>query len=53
MTFLLKGGLIATYTGAGPRAYKADVLIEGSVIKDIQPNIQAPAGAEVIDCTNK
>ena len=53
-TYLLKGGIIATWTKENQaRSFKADVLVEGTTITQIAENISAPAGAEVIDCTNK
>lgn len=52
--YLLKGGTVATFTKENvARAFVADVLVEGDVITRIAENIVAPAGAEVIDCTDK
>ncbi|KAF2100906.1 Metallo-dependent hydrolase [Rhizodiscina lignyota] len=34
-------------------ATKTDILVEGGTITRIEPNISAPQGAEVIDCTDK
>lgn len=52
--FLLKGGIVATCTKEnGPRAYKADVLVEGSTITKIAGQIPEVAGVETIDCKNK
>lgn len=53
-TYLLKGGVVATWTKENQsRAFKADILIESTTITQIAEDITAPAGAEVIDCTNK
>ena len=53
--YLLKGGTVATFIQATnePRAFKADVLIDGSTIADIKEHIDAPLGVEVIDCKDK
>lgn len=54
MPTYLKGGVIVTYTKENEaRSYKADVLVEGSIISQIGDNLIAPPGVEVIDCTNK
>lgn len=53
MSYLLKGGLIATFTKDGPRTLKADVLIESSTITKIEENLPNIPGVETIDCTNK
>ena len=53
-TYVLKGGIVATWTKENEaRAFKADVLVEGTTITQIAEDIAAPSGAEVIDCTNK
>ena len=53
--YLLKGGTVATFIQATnePRAFRADVLVEGSTIVRIEENINAGPGVEVIDCTDK
>ncbi|KAI0652884.1 Metallo-dependent hydrolase [Cubamyces menziesii] len=53
---LLKGGTIATCTGdrtAAPRVYKADVLIVGNTIAQIEESIAPGPDVEVVDCVNK
>lgn len=53
-SYLLKGGIVATYGADNkPHAFKADVLVEDSVIVKIDANISAKAGVDVIDCTDK
>lgn len=53
-SYILRNGLIATFTKANePCAFRADILVEGSMIAAIGEQLSAPAGAEVIDCTNK
>ena len=53
-TYVLKGGIVATWTKENEaRAFKADVLVEDTIITQIAEDITAPSGAEVIDCTNK
>ena len=53
-SYLLKGGTIATFTKDNtPRAFAADVLVEGSTITQIGSNIAAPSGAEVVDCSGR
>jgi cytosine/adenosine deaminase-related metal-dependent hydrolase len=47
---LLKGGIVLTMDRAAGDYAKADVLIEGSKIKAIGPNL--PGGGQVIDCTD-
>jgi dihydropyrimidinase len=49
MGLLIKGGEIVT---ADARMY-ADILVEGEMIRDIAPHLDAPAGFEVIDATGK
>ena len=52
--YLLKGGIVATWTKENQsRAFKADVLVEGSTIVQIEENINAGPNVEVIDCTDK
>ncbi|KAI0346824.1 Metallo-dependent hydrolase [Trametopsis cervina] len=51
--YLLKGGVIATWTKDGPKSYKADILVEGSTITRIAEDITVSSGVEVIDCKNK
>jgi dihydropyrimidinase len=45
MTLHIKGGTVAT----ADRTYRADVLVEGGLIAAIGENLDAPAGAEVVD----
>ena len=54
MTYLLKGGTIATFTKDSdkPSVYAADVLVENSLIKQIGPNLDAD-DAHIIDCSEK
>lgn len=53
-TMLLKGGTVLIHDVIdNVKAKKADVLIEGNKIKKIEPDISAPADAQVIDCSNK
>lgn len=49
MSLLIKGGRIITATDD----FVADVLCEGSIIRQIAPQIDAPAEAEVIDAAGK
>lgn len=51
--YLLKGGTVATWTKEGPKAFKADVLVQGSTIAQISEDIAKNPGVEVIDCKNK
>ncbi|KAI0751091.1 Metallo-dependent hydrolase [Daedaleopsis nitida] len=53
--YLLKGGTVATCVQGSDeaRVYKADVLVEGTTITRIEPNIEPVPGVEVIDCKNK
>ena len=53
--YLLKGGKIATCVQGSKDAlvYKADVLVEGTTITRIEPNIAPGSGVEVINCDNK
>ncbi|EMD40540.1 hypothetical protein CERSUDRAFT_91268 [Gelatoporia subvermispora B] len=54
MAYLLKGGIIATFTSENKAvSYKADVLVEGSTITKIAAKIDATPGVEVLDCTDK
>lgn len=53
-SYLLRGGIVATYTKDNEaRAFKADVLVEKSVITQIGEGLTVPNSAEIIDCTNK
>ena len=53
-TYLLKGGIVATWTNdGGAKAYKTDVLVEGSTITQIAEDISPRPGVEIIDCKNK
>ena len=53
-SYLLKGGIVTTYTKENvPRAFKADVLVEGSTITAIGENLLSPSGAQVIDCQGR
>ena len=45
MTLLIRGGTVVN----ADRRQRADVLCEGGVIKAVAPNLEAPAGAEIID----
>jgi cytosine/adenosine deaminase-related metal-dependent hydrolase len=49
---LIKGGIVLTLDRAVGDFEKADVLIEGSKIKEIKPSISAP-NAQVIDGANR
>ncbi|HEX8372313.1 MAG TPA: dihydropyrimidinase [Chthoniobacterales bacterium] len=49
MSLLIKNGEIVTAS----ERYVADILCEGETITRIAPNMEAPAGAEVIDATGK
>ncbi|KAF9809835.1 hypothetical protein IEO21_07235 [Rhodonia placenta] len=55
MSYLLKGGIIATFTAGAdkPQCYKSDILVEDSTIIQIAENINAGPGVEVIDCEGK
>lgn len=55
MSYLLKGGIIATFTSNDdrPQCRKADVLVENSVITQIAEDISAGPSVEIIDCTGK
>jgi imidazolonepropionase-like amidohydrolase len=52
-TYLLKGGVVATWTKDGARTYKSDVLIQGSTITNIAEDIPVSPEVEVIDCKDK
>lgn len=54
-SYLLKGGSVVTIVAATdePRFYKADVLVQDSIIKDISPSIQVGPEVEVIDVEGK
>ena len=45
MATLIRGGTVVN----ADRAFRADVLCEGDKIVAVGPNLQAPAGAEIID----
>jgi len=49
MSLLIKGGEIVT----GDARYVADIFCEGETITRIDPQIEAPRDAEVIDATGK
>ncbi|KAI0747322.1 Metallo-dependent hydrolase [Irpex lacteus] len=51
--YLLKGGIVATWTQDGAKVHKADVLVQGSTITRIDEEITAIPGVNVIDCNNK
>ncbi|KZT05548.1 Metallo-dependent hydrolase [Laetiporus sulphureus 93-53] len=55
MAYLLKGGVIATFVNKNstPLVYKADVLVEGSIISRIAENIVAGPDVEAINCEGK
>ncbi|VDP80093.1 unnamed protein product [Echinostoma caproni] len=48
-SILLKGGLVVNHDTCS----KADVLIEGGIIKDVGPDLIAPENARIIDVTDK
>ena len=51
---LLKGGVALIHDPSdNVKPTKADILIERNLISKIEPNISAPPGAEIIDCTDK
>ena len=53
-SYLLKGGIVATYTKDNEaRFFQADVLVEDSIITQVGEGLTAPHDAETIDCTNK
>lgn len=49
---LIKGGIVLSLDRTVGDFEQADVLIEGSKIKEVKPNISAP-GAQVIDAKNR
>ena len=54
-SLLLKGGIVLTH---GPNDAvqvhrNTDVLVNGDQIAEIGPNISAPLGAKILDCTGK
>src|SRR5690348_4951296 len=49
MATLIRGGTIVT----ADQSYRADVLCEGGVIREIAAKIEAPAGATVIDASGQ
>ena len=53
-SYLLQGGTVATYTRDNQaRSFKADILVEGSIIAKIGENLVASPAIEVIDCREK
>ncbi|KAH9951432.1 Metallo-dependent hydrolase [Amylocystis lapponica] len=56
-SYLLKGGIIATFVSGSdkPLVFQSDVLVEGSVIKQVADNITAgPCDTlEILNCTGK
>lgn len=50
---LIKGGQVVTMDPELGEFDKADVLIEDGVIREVGPDIDAPAGATVIDAANR
>ncbi|KAH9938082.1 Metallo-dependent hydrolase [Fomitopsis serialis] len=55
MAYLLKGGIVATFTKGRnkPSVHSADVLVENSIITRIDADIVAGSNVEVIDCNGK
>jgi dihydropyrimidinase len=49
VSLLIRGGEIVTDT----ERYVADILCEGETIRRIEPNLEAPRAAEVIDASSK
>ncbi|MFT7519755.1 MAG: dihydropyrimidinase, partial [Kiritimatiellia bacterium] len=45
MSVLIRGGTVVTAEGE----FKADVLVQGELIAAVGPNLEAPAGARIID----
>ena len=45
MSLLIRGGTVVN----ADQSQRADVLCEGGVIRAVGPDLQAPAGAEVVD----
>ena len=52
-TILIRGGRIYDHDGDVHQPSTGDVLVSAGRIERIAPRIDAPAGAEVIDATNK
>ncbi|KAL6309765.1 hypothetical protein BKA93DRAFT_814686 [Sparassis latifolia] len=53
-SYLLKGGIIATFSSDNqPKSFKADVLVEGSIITQIAESINVGPHVEVINCEGK
>lgn len=53
-TILLKDGIVLIHgVGSHVSPTRTSVLIENGKISRIDPNIEAPGDAEVIDCTDK
>jgi len=54
MSYLLKGGVVATFKNNQPAVFKADVLVEGSTIVKVTDSIEpASPAVKVIDCSGK
>lgn len=54
MSYLLKGGLVATWTAANtPLAFAADVLVEGTTIARVGKQIDVGPNVQIVDCTGK
>ncbi|MFT7266500.1 MAG: dihydropyrimidinase [Halioglobus sp.] len=49
MTLLIKGGTVVT----ADQTFRADVLCERGLIKEIAPTVEAPQGCEVVDATDQ
>jgi dihydropyrimidinase len=45
MSILVRGGTVVN----ADHSFRADVLIEGGLIKTVAANLEAPAGAEILD----
>jgi cytosine/adenosine deaminase-related metal-dependent hydrolase len=53
-SILLKGGTVLTHDGSDHvKSTKADILIKGSKIVKIEPNVSVNGETEVVDCTGK
>src|ERR1051325_3577421 len=52
-TILIRGGRLYDHDSDVHQPATGDLLISGGRIERIAPRIDAPAGAEVIDATNK
>lgn len=54
MTYLLKGGLVATWTSDNqPLTLLADVLVEDATIVRVDKQIDVGPNVQVVDCTGK